>query len=416
MNKSVRKNKTGIFLFSAIVLSVVLCSCFKKQKELNSVQIYRKGELEKFIFEVNSTFITGEGNLKQSVIKKIYYPKELELYASRVYIENGKFFNFQEKYNSSVIGVIESRGFYDPASDSGEWVEECLIRTEEERIASEIASMEEVFEEIEESDELVDDIEEIIEETSAEESETKSETEKEIIPEEIMDKSNTLHFMEYDSEILMPQKINGGWLLVHADKENVSKNIYDESYKLIKKEIWYIPSVEGAVLNQVEDYLYNKDSARPIQKNISTDQEYQEVKYNSEGLITSVEKYELFEKEKYLLLNTTREYDDKNRIILENSVEYIYKEKDKIKKLDYSFTKKHVYKYNPDEEIPPDFEYFEDGVMKMKNKYSNIKGTYTSQIFFEDDFSVKTYYEDYLKVKDVYFQNDVVTREKKYER
>ena len=51
----------------------------------------------------------------------------------------------------------------------------------------------------------------------------------------------------------------------------------------------------------------------------------------------------------------------------------------------------------------------------MRNKYSSKKGSYTSQIFFEDDFSVKTYYIEEKKVKEIYYLGDSVLRIKNYE-
>ena len=82
--------------------------------------------------------------------------------------------------------------------------------------------------------------------------------------------------------------------------------------------------------------------------------------------------------------------------------------------MDYSFAKKYTYSYNGDE-IPPDFLYYENGVLKMQNKYSTTKGTYTSRIYFDDDFSVKTYYENELRVKDTYYSGNKILREKLYE-
>ena len=58
----------------------------------------------------------------------------------------------------------------------------------------------------------------------------------------------------------------------------------------------------------------------------------------------------------------------------------------------------------------------ENDVLKMRNKYSSQKGNYTSQVFFEDDFSVKTYYIDEKKVKEVYYSGESVLRVKNYDK
>ena len=105
-------------------------------------------------------------------------------------------------------------------------------------------------------------------------------------------------------------------------------------------------------------------------------------------------------------------YDDDLNIIENESTEYYYIEDFLL--LTDSFSKKYVYTKNPDD-IPPDFEYFEDDVLKMKNKYSIEKGNYTSQVFFDDDFNVKTYYENDIKVKEVYSLGENILRVKNYD-
>ena len=52
----------------------------------------------------------------------------------------------------------------------------------------------------------------------------------------------------------------------------------------------------------------------------------------------------------------------------------------------------------------------------MRNKYSLEKGTYTSQIFFDENMSVKTYYEKGVRVKETFMNGNKVMREKLYEK
>lgn len=386
-----------------LIICVVLCSCHKAEPELSENQQYYIKELNNYIFEANCYALTGKCNLKESELEHLYYPSELKYFAGRRYIENGRFFYYAEKYAPDKLGIIDSLGFYSPSEDDARWVENLIIRVEEERIAQELSDMEEMVEEAE-----------LPEENPSEEIEKM--LSEEIEPVEMLDNTNTLKFMEYDNEVFMPQKVNDGWVIIHSIDSSITRNFYDESYRITKKELWNISSIDNAEIKQTEDYLYDGESAKVSQKNVSTDETYQEVKYREDSLINSIESYSIFEEEKYLSSKLTRKYDDEARLIEETCIEYTYKDVKKKKKLDYTFTKRHTYRYNEDEDIPPDFEYFEDDVLKMKNKYSNIKGTYTSQIFFEDGFSVKTYYEDELKVKDLYYQDDEVTRIKEYER
>ena len=99
-----------------------------------------------------------------------------------------------------------------------------------------------------------------------------------------------------------------------------------------------------------------------------------------------------------------------SRVISEENISYKYDEIYSM--LKYEFNKKYTFSNNK-EDIPPDFEYFENGVLKMKNKYSLQKGNYTSLIFFEN-FSVKVYYESEIRVKEVYFKNGEIVRVKNY--
>ena len=50
-----------------------------------------------------------------------------------------------------------------------------------------------------------------------------------------------------------------------------------------------------------------------------------------------------------------------------------------------------------------------------KDKYSTEKGIFTSRIFFDEGLSVKSYYENNIRVRDVYYRNNSIIREKVYE-
>ena len=52
----------------------------------------------------------------------------------------------------------------------------------------------------------------------------------------------------------------------------------------------------------------------------------------------------------------------------------------------------------------------------MHNKYSSEKGSYVSWIYFDDSLSVKTYYEDDVRVMDEYYNNGSLFRTKVYEK
>lgn len=395
--------KNSICKTFVIFLIVTICSvfagCKKKNVELTEEQQAIVDNVKYIMFEISCYNITGQSSLPNA--NTFYHPKELtELLSKRIY-DRGRNFYLIEMFNPNKLGIIDSIGVYS-GDDTAVWVDELLIKIEEERIADEIAEMEDSLEEYEDPQEhYEEEIEKALDEN--------------IEATEYLDDTDLLKFMEFDGEVFIPQKTNEGLVLIHSVGGNITRSFYDQTYRVTKKETWNITSVERSDLVQTEESIYDGESVRPQKIIVSSKDTVKEINYNSDGLITLVENFDVYKDKNYITSKITRVYDDEKRLLAEQSVEYTYKD-EKYKKIDYKFTKKHVYKYNEGEDIPPDFEYFEDGILKMKNKYSTEKGTYTSQIFFEDGFSVKTYYEEELKVRDVFYMNDEITREKIYER
>lgn len=325
---------------------------------------------------------------------------------------------------------------YNPALDDATWVESVFARIEEERIAEELRVMEESLEEyqIDDGSELIkaDEEEEPAMNSESESSEvsemsdepndsqaeeTLSEIEK-FFSEEKEEvtktgKNDLLSFYEFDNEIFTSQDSEGNHILVHSKKEKVNRFFYDDEYKLIKKEVWNIPSAFKAALEKTETYKYFENSKVVSEKDITGPYTVENVKYNNDGKTLSAEKYAVFEEKEHITEKRLFSYDDDGNLLSDELKEYFYKADD-YKDLDYSFTKKYLYSYN-DEGIPPDFKYFENGILKMHNKYSTEKGNFTSRIFFDEGLSVKSYYENYIRVRDVYYRNNSIIREKVYE-
>ena len=325
---------------------------------------------------------------------------------------------------------------YNPALDDATWVESVFARIEEERIAEELRVMEESLEEyrIDDGSELIKadeeeettmnseseslEVSEMSDETNdSQTEETLSEIEK-FFSEEKEEvtktgKNDLLSFYEFDNEIFTSQDSEGNHILVHSKKEKVNRFFYDDEYKLIKKEVWNIPSAFKAALEKTETYKYFENSKVISEKDITGPYTVENVKYNNDGKTLSAEKYAVFEEKEHITEKRLFSYDDDGNLLSDELKEYFYKADD-YKDLDYSFTKKYLYSYN-DEGIPPDFKYFENGILKMHNKYSTEKGNFTSRIFFDEGLSVKSYYENYIRVRDVYYRNNSIIREKVYE-
>lgn len=327
--------------------------------------------------------------------------------------------------------------FYSPATDNASWVEETLARIEEERIAEELRAMEESLSDYEEegleySEENQPAEEEESEEASDEndqedvaaEAETETEKVQELSEVEKFfleeknglvktEKNNNLKFFEFDNETFSQQKVDGKLILIHSNRNSVTRNFYNENYLLEKRESWNISSAENASLEKTEWFVYFQGTSLISSKTITEKEFTERVSYNSEGRPVKSERYAVVEDKEKLISKRNFAYNSDGKIISDELTDYFYKDKD-YSELDYSFAKKYTYFYNVDD-IPPDFNYFENGILKMQNKYSTTKGTYTSRIYFDDDFSVKTYYENELRVKDTYYSGNKILREKLYE-
>lgn len=301
------------------------------------------------------------------------------------------------------------------------------VQTEEERIADEIATMEEEFSGDQKQGEAP-------EELSSDLSEIEKSLNSENLAKELTDKSENLKFMEYDKEVFIPQKTADGYIIIHSENGNVIRNFYDLLYRLTTKENWTIKTAASATLNQTDNYEYKDDTYTILKKTTASPSQEKTYIYTENGLISDVFEYIIINQaenndkknnqkskkskseeqiKKLITASRKTSYNDENKVSEEESVDYTYDQD--YEKLLYTFSKKYKYFYNQDD-IPPDFEYFEDGILKMKNKYSTVKGDYTSQIYFENDFSVKTYYENNIRTKDCYYSGENLIRTKIYDQ
>ena len=140
--------------------------------------------------------------------------------------------------------------------------------------------------------------------------------------------------------------------------------------------------------------------------------------FDENGLVIKSQKYVYIntgedqkDKKEQIVNLTTWKYDDKNRILEEKATDYKYVEG----KYTGNLSKRQVFIYkNKEEDFPPDYEYYEDNVLRTKTEYTE-KDKYMTLIVFDEENSVKTYYENHIKVKDVFITNGVEKRVKVYE-
>ncbi len=370
-----------------------IAGCKKPEKVLTEAQINAKEKLKYFTSQLNIYAACGKCEISQPEI--YYYPDALKKFLNQKKIVNGKTLLYLEVLDPGIAGIIESSRFYDELDDCL-WVDSLLITIEELRIAEEISSLEEDFEEFSMEEES-EEIERILS--------------NEIEINEILDADKDLKFMEYDDEVFVPQKTENGWIIIHSNKDIVTRTMYDDLYRIVEKEKWIIKSSSDAKNETKENYEYYEDTYNLNKKTVNTEDSERITYYNQEGLIYKAETYEKQEDKKILISESIRTYEN-NKISSNEEIEYNYK--NNYKTLDYKFSKKYIYFYNSDEEIPADFKYYENNQLKMYSKYS-AKDSYINQIYFDGGFSVKTVYESGKKVKEIYYLNNEVTRINLYE-
>ncbi len=251
----------------------------------------------------------------------------------------------------------------------------------------------------------------------------------ESVEKRLLDSYSRLKVMEFDTEIFIPVSNEENTVLIHYSNKAAVRLFYDELFRLTKKEYWKMDSIENAALAGVELYSYLEQTKRPQEKIIKTDASIFVSKLDENGLVNRTEKYavtqEEFEKLELSFDSIKRftakknapdsvtnwTYDQKNRITSET-----VKEGQKTKKQVFDYSKADAVEKGDEasQELPPDYEYYENGMLVTKTEYTQ-KGVYSTTIWFDSENSVKTDYENYVKVRDVYYTNGVQRRVKNYE-
>lgn len=408
-----KKNVCSKILNFLIILAVVVtfgCNKTPSEAELSALH-----QMQEIVFEQVCYSLAGRCNLENP--QDYYYPQSINILANHMVYKDGMWMPAIEMYFPEKRTIIECSSFYNPYDETTDWVDDLLIQVEEERIAQELDEMEE---ELSEGSYDLNEYEKQIEQALEENKESV----------DFVGKDNQLKISEFDNEIFIPQHNQDSFILIESSGNNVKRNFFDEKYKLLRTETWKINNSNDASLVEQEDYEFHEDEFQPFKKTVRTDSNLTLYKYNDFGLVEHSENFKIVErnikkktvKEEVLISVYDWTYTEDDKIASETCLTNYYDEE--YKNLEYTFVKKHIYSYNDfsdvleqedAEKIPPDFEYYENDILKMKNKYSAELGTYTSQIFFENDFAVKTTYEKYKRVKDVYTEGKKVTRIKEYE-
>ena len=255
----------------------------------------------------------------------------------------------------------------------------------------------------------------------------------------LTDSLNRLKSLEYGKEVFVPQAAAGKSVVIHSFGQKVVRNLYDAQFRLTKKETWSIASIENSKIEIQEEFFYEGKSEKVSRRIVKSAEKELDILYDKKGhavqnktYLIPAESSESSESggnvdnsgKKLLKSEMKWTYDEDGNLVKEQGTEYDYADgvliNQRYKEQVYVHTKnaKKVKKGdssdNEDEEIPPVYEYYENGKLKIRTEHTS-KNDYTTKIYFEDDYVVTTYYENNKKVKDVYTVGGIVKRTKTYE-
>lgn len=449
------KNCYRNFIVCVFAAGFTFLSCSQKK-----ISFAKEGTpVQEFVFQQAKYSRLGSCSIKNP--EKYYYPKQLDNFFFRHTLENGENLYLIEKYYPQCKGIIDSSSFYPVECDNGKWIDNLIDSIEEERIGNELLELLEnddyiqspIIQEIdtakendtkrnsenqiEISDNQTTDNQKLQESIESEKTDENLDDNKnnenkddsnienkinedipkiESVEKRLLDSKNRLKRMEYNAEVFIPQKLGDKYVSVHFYGKLAVRTFYDSLYRIIKKETWSISNIKESKIEIQEEYKYHEKNTKPKERIIKSENKTVKDLFDENGRIIQNKNYLIQEEKEILQFTTNWKYDKAGNVIQEENIENEYDGeniiKTNIKK--EKFIYKNQKKSQTEDEIPPDYEYYEDNILKIKTEYTDVEN-YVTKIFFEDDFVVTSYYENGKKIKDVYSVGGIVRREKKYE-
>jgi hypothetical protein len=259
---------------------------------------------------------------------------------------------------------------------------------------------------------------------------------------EMLDNKNESAFIEEDKEITQRLKdgtlrkfyikdekfslssLNGLTFITSASTDSVQRRIYDESFRLIKKEVYNSPEkVKELDLEKLFEYEYESSTAKVLKrttedfsKKTKNETFYLENGKPQKSIDYHYEKDENDKKkEKYILLTDCEKnwtWDEENRL-KELSAVFYYTESKGKKSL--TTEKRQLTQYSYGLSTRPDVSFFEDGQLRGKTVYTS-ENDYIQKLFFDESFCVESAYEDGIKVSEIIALNGTEVRRRTFEK
>jgi hypothetical protein len=238
------------------------------------------------------------------------------------------------------------------------------------------------------------------------------------------DAESRLRLFTYGTEIFSADEFSDGKrILVSSDGKYIDRRFFDSMMRLTLRETWKTgTNSSDAVITRTQNFFYQGDSLVPSSSTNTSDSFFEIIDYNNKSRPVSCRSYlikakddkDLKEKEtehvKIQNSLTTWKYTDDGKITEEEYTKYddrgIY----------FYFVRKdkYIYKESKQKNCPPDYEYYENGVLHMKTVYETVD-RYETSVYFDNGYTVQTEFEHGKKTKEILMRNGREVRSHFYE-
>lgn len=237
------------------------------------------------------------------------------------------------------------------------------------------------------------------------------------------DRSGSLRKFDFDGENFTVYKSGKNTVLTNVYGKKIIKKTYDEEHRLLKSEQFSVGSgIKDYAFESEKKYFYQSGSSLLLKtrEERRQDKKVVETEYNSDMAVVSVFEFRKIGNEK--ILEDKKKsfiYDSKGRVKEETFATWFYNDGENGEKnpKDFKLVKtKNVYAYHDelDDKIPPDFEFYEDDVVRQKKVYSSASD-YVQTTFFDGNYSVKVFYKNGVKTAEIIYFNNVEQRKRYFD-
>ena len=247
----------------------------------------------------------------------------------------------------------------------------------------------------------------------------------------LLNSQERLRMFEYGEEqFAYKTGARGSKSLVSVNSKYITQDVLDDNFNIVSKKKYHNgSSLEKSDLAFLGTYAYRKVTEDGKTRDVvmkRTDRDYEKdleniFEFNSKGFcikethsvfVDDMEKYnrqvsEALEKDpeadvskikksrkKQLDFVVLRTYDSKNRVLSEEEQKWYY---DEIP-AGICEKKKNVYQYRK-ENLPPDYKYYENGILRMWEKHET-DDLFTREVYFDDDIRVVSKYNRSVKISE----------------